>query len=52
MDLNRAKLILTNSGLKVMVKVLKNGPNAKVLQVVPKVMSPVPGGSVVTLVVG
>jgi beta-lactam-binding protein with PASTA domain len=52
MDLNRAKLTLSNSGLKVMVKMLKNGPSAMVLQVLPKPGSPVAGGSVVTLVVG
>jgi len=52
MDLNRAKLTLSNSGLKVMVKMLKNGPSARVLQVLPKPGSPVAGGSVVTLVVG
>ena len=52
MDLNRAKLTLSNSGLKVIVKMLKNGPSARVLQVLPKPGSPVASGSVVTLVVG
>jgi hypothetical protein len=52
MDPNKAKLVLTNLGLKVSVKMLRNGPKVKVLQVVPKVMSPVTGGSVVTIVVG
>ena len=52
MDLNRAKLMLTKSGLKVAVKMLKNGPNVRVLQVLPKVGSPVAGGSMVTIVVG
>lgn len=52
MDLNRAKLTLSNSGLKVMVKMLKNSPSARVLQVLPKVGSQVAVGSVVTLVVG
>ena len=52
MDLNRAKLTLSNSGLKVIVKMLKNGPSARVLQVLPNVGSQVAGGSVVTLVVG
>lgn len=52
MDLNRAQLTLSNSGLKVMVKRLKNGPSARVLQVLPNVGSQVAGGSVVTLVVG
>ena len=52
MDLTRAKSILTNSGLKVAVKMLRNGPKVRVLQVVPNVASPVAGGSVVTIVVG
>jgi hypothetical protein len=52
MDLNGAKLTLSNSGLRVMVKMLKNGPSARVLQVLPKPGSPVASGSVVTLVVG
>lgn len=52
MDLNRAKLMLAKSGLKVAVKMLKNGPNVRVLQVLPKVGSPVAGGSMVTIVVG
>jgi hypothetical protein len=34
------------------VKMLKNGPNVRVLQVLPKVGSPVAGGSMVTIVVG
>jgi hypothetical protein len=49
---NRARLTLSNLGLKVAVKMLKKGPNAKVIQVVPGVMSPVASGSVVTIVVG
>jgi len=52
MDQNSAKSILANSGLKVVIKVLKNGPNVRVLQVVPKPGSQVAGGSVVMLVVG
>jgi PASTA domain len=52
MDENRARLTLSNLGLKVAVKMLKKGPNAKVIQVVPNVGSPVASGSVVTIVVG
>jgi len=52
MDVNKARLTLSNLGLKVAVKVLKKGPNARVIQVVPGVMSPVASGSVVTIVVG
>ena len=52
MDKNRATSTLSNSGLKVKVKMLKNGPSARVLQVLPNVGSQVAGGSVVTLVVG
>jgi hypothetical protein len=52
MDQNSAKSTLANLGLKVVIKVLKNGPNVRVLQVVPKPGSQVAGGSVVMLVVG
>jgi hypothetical protein len=52
MDENRARLTLSNSGLKVAVKMIRKGPNAKVIQVVPGVMSSVASGSVVTIVVG
>jgi len=52
MDKTQATNVLTSSGLKVVFKMVKSGPTAKVIQVVPKVGSQVAGGSVVTLVLG
>jgi hypothetical protein len=52
MDKTQATSVLTNSGLRVVFKMVKSGPNAKVIQVVPKVGSQVAGGSVVALVLG
>ena len=52
--LNRvqAQRELEARGLKVAIKMVKSGPAAKVIQVVPKVGSQVDAGSVVTLVLG